>query len=372
MNRPEYAPVFEESESVIKERLVGQVGEEWRKEPGDFIHDAVVPAAPEVKNLQVNQDTILKNAFAQYAEGDFLDAKLAEVGLTRKRATPNKRNLTIVAKAGVSIPKNYVITQVVLDDGGNPLEYTADDLTLFDADGSKTVAVTCTTVGVIGNIPNGAEFLLSPTVPGVESITDTGTTIPGTDKETDQAAWERYYFKVTNPDTGGNVTDYKRWVDEIEGVGPVKIVPLWNGNGTVKVVLVDSTGSPASEELVAVVQEYLDPDSAGMGYGKAPAGAAVTVVPAVNLALNISATVVLDDDADPAVVKAAFSATVTAYLASLIFSGNPIAYVRIGAMLITTPGVVNYSDLLINDVATDVTPDTDEVATLGTVTLNNG
>jgi uncharacterized phage protein gp47/JayE len=39
---------------------------------------------------------------------------------------------------------------------------------------------------------------------------------------------------------------------EVAGVGGAKIFPLWNGAGTVKVVLVDADMEPASSEIVAV------------------------------------------------------------------------------------------------------------------------
>lgn len=59
--REDYAAVFEEDEAVIKARLLANPNlTEWRKEPGDFVFDTVVPAAPEVQLLQIGQDTILK------------------------------------------------------------------------------------------------------------------------------------------------------------------------------------------------------------------------------------------------------------------------------------------------------------------------
>src|SRR3990172_3482288 len=121
-----FVPVFEESEAVIRERMLARVSDEWRKEPGDFIHDAVAASPLEVKQLQINQDQILKNAFAQYAEGEYMDLALADAGLTRDQATKNQRTLTVVGEAGVRIPNGYTITTVVLDTGGNPLEYTTD------------------------------------------------------------------------------------------------------------------------------------------------------------------------------------------------------------------------------------------------------
>ena len=60
----------------------------------------------------------------------------------------------------------------------------------------------------------------------------------------------------------------------VEGVGAVKVFPLWNGRGTVKVVITGPDLTEAPEALVRKVQEYIDPEP-GMGKGKAPVGATV-------------------------------------------------------------------------------------------------
>lgn len=369
MARPTFKPLFEEKEGDIKTRVVGNIPDEWRKEPGDFIHDAVAATPLEIKQLQINQDYVLKNAFAQYAEGEYLDAKLAEIGLTRKKATFSKRLIQVTADAGVVVPRNYSLYVVVLDKDGNPLEFRTDGHTYFTETGNIEIAVTCTVEGPTGNVPNGSEFILQPPIPGIRGITDKGITIPGAAAENDQEAWDRYYYKVNNPDTGGNRHDYVRWTQEVTGVGKVKVLPLWAGNGTVKVVITDTEGEPGSPLLVEEVQEYLDPGASGLGDGKAPCGAQVTAVSAANLPVNIAANVTYNDNVDPAIARQRFSNEVRAYLKSIIFIDQAVAYVKIGALLINTEGVINYSDLTINGLGEDISPGPEEVATLGTVAI---
>ena len=72
---------------------------------------------------------------------------------------------------------------------------------------------------------------------------------------------------------GGNIADYKNKVELLPGVGAVKVFPVWNGGGTVKIVLVDSEWSVPSSELVEEVQEAIDPvGTQGTGVGLAPIG----------------------------------------------------------------------------------------------------
>lgn len=369
MARPQFTTEFEESENVIKDRMLDRISDEWRKQPGDFIYDSIAPTPLEIKQLQINQDQILKNAFAQYAEGSFLDAKLKEEGLTRKAATPNQRTIAVTASAGVQIPEGHTLTQVVLDDGGNPLEFTTDQLTIFEVAETKNIPITCTESGTIGNLTTGADFILQPTIPGIKTTVDQGSNILGTDTETDEEAWERYFFKVSSPDTGGNINDYIRWTDEVTGVGKIKVIPRWNGNGTVKVIITDIEGQPATVALVEEVQEYLDPSSQGLGEGKAPCGARVSIISATTLSIDIDANVIYESGVDQAVVKENFIKKVNEYFFDIIFTGQAVSYNKIGAYLVTTEGIANYSALTLNAGTTDIVVGSEKVAILGAVVV---
>lgn len=377
MARPTFTPVFEESESTIRDRMLSHESlEPWRKEPGDFMYDAVAPSPLEVKQLQANQDYVLKNGFAQYADDEWLDAKLAEVGLTRAAAIKATRVINVEADAGVVIPEGHTVSTVILDGQGNPVEFTVDAAVTFVVSGTLAVALTCKNAGILGNVPNGSQFIFIPPIPGVKTITDGGTVTLGADTESDASAWERYDFKVKNPDTGGNKNDYVRWAGEVAGVGRAKCIPLWNGNGTVKVLLVGTDFKPALQATVDEVQEYLDPmASQGLGAGKAPCGAVVTVTAATDLSIGISAAVTLYEGYLQADVKAAFEAAVDEYLKSIAFINDaggtplPVVIAKIGSLLIGTEGVSNYSGITLNGAANDVLIGTEEVATKGAVTF---
>jgi uncharacterized phage protein gp47/JayE len=355
MTRPIFASRFEEPEDDIKTRLKAAINEEWRAEEGDFMYDAAIACSAEIKQLEIKQDESLKAAFAQYAEGGDLDAKVAEQGLTRKAATPNKRGVFIEAQAGVTVPAGTVVSQIILDNNGTPLEYATDADVIFTDVTPVAVALTCRTAGTVGNVPNGTEFILSD-IPGITAITDGGTTTPGTDIETDESLYQRYWFKVTHPDTGGNKYDFERWTMEIPEVGKVKVFPRMYGEGTVGVVLVGTDYAPASQYVIDTVQEYLDPDGQGLGEGKAPANAKTTVTAAVPLNLNITANVIYDNISAKEVVDAAFLDALNAYLHGILFTNHPnVLLNRVSSLLISTSGVIDHHNLLINGAAADVT-----------------
>jgi uncharacterized phage protein gp47/JayE len=374
--RPAFIPVYEERETAISERMVSNLSDDWRKEKGDFMHDAIDANPIEIKQLEANQDDILKNSFALYAEGEYLDLRVGEVGVTRDLATANKRTLNIQADAGVVVPLGYTLLAVVLDSEGNTLEYVTDAATTYATATMKAIAVTCRTAGVVGNIATGSEFILSPAIPGIQLITDIGTVDAGEDTETDTALWAKYQDRITKPDTGGNKNDYVRWIKALKDangnliIGSARCIPRWNGNGTVKVVIVNSDMTPANAALVLVAQNYLDPLSAGLGEGKAPCGSAVTVTSAAEIAINVATTSISwDPTADIVGSTAAFKTAVGSYLRSLVFTGQQVILAKIAGLLITTAGVSNYTGLKLNGAILDISISIEQVATMGTVTL---
>ncbi len=116
--RPEFVPVFLQSATDIKEFLLSQIPDTWRKEVGDFPYDMIMPDVAQVMQLEIAQDRILQNAFPQFCEDEHMDEHMERVGLTRIEATANKRVLSIVADPGVRIPQGYTFTSESLTSFG--------------------------------------------------------------------------------------------------------------------------------------------------------------------------------------------------------------------------------------------------------------
>ncbi len=105
--------------------------------------------------------------------------------------------------------------------------------------------VECEVAGVLGNQSYG-NLLPIDYVQGLARAELAEILIPGAEAESDEALRARYLARVQTPSSGGNVSDYKNWALEVSGVGAVKVNPLWNGPGTVKVVLVDAEKKTAN------------------------------------------------------------------------------------------------------------------------------
>lgn len=384
-NRPTYVPRFIESADTITKRMVGNIPDTWHKEPGDFIYDAMKTNPAEIIQLEENQDNILRNAFPQYCDDEALDDHLEVHGLSRTDATHAIRILSVTADSGVVIPQGYTLTSVVLDGDGNPIQFAVRAETRFTDNATvRDVYIICHQVGTVGNIAPGSEFVLQPPIPGVRSIVDLGLSVAGADKENADEYWTRYLENIKNPDTGGNINDYKRWVlndfPAETGIVIQKVIinPRYNGNGTVQVVAIGGDYSVLSEDEVSALQTFLDPIGfQGLGYGKAPGGAWVDVSTGELLPIDITATIDYAPNTDTAAVADAFTEAVTEYIKSRVFEVDPntkqlypIGYNKIASLLGGIQGVDNFHDLTVNGGTTDITPQFFDIPTLGAVVLN--
>lgn len=156
--------------------------------------------------------------------------------------------------------------------------------------------------------------------------------------------------------------------------GDVIVISEWQGTGTgtLKLVIMDSNGSTANQDILDAVYDHImgtnDPSKR-----LAPPDTILTVVTATLKTINIAATVLLSPDVtiDPdthiASNQAIFEARVKAYFPEAKADGS-IRYTRIGSILSETEGVIDYSSLTINSGTANITIADDEYPSLGTVT----
>ena len=144
--------------------------------------------------------------------------------------------------------------------------------------GSVTVRIVCDSAGVKGNVEKGKINRFPVTIQGLVSVTNEISTTGGSDKESDVELRKRFTEYVSHPITSGNKWQYISWAKSVDGVGDAKCLPLWNGAGTVKVIIVDSEKQLAGSELINKVQSYIDE--------QCPIGADVTVTTATAVSIK--------------------------------------------------------------------------------------
>jgi uncharacterized phage protein gp47/JayE len=300
--------------------------------------------------------------------------------------------------------------------------------------GTGTIAIQAVVAGADGNVPVNSIVVIPVSIAGITSVTNPNALTGGYDAESKESIIERYLEDIRRPITSNNIYHYIKWAKEVVGVGDAKIKPLWNGDNTVKVVLINSDNECANTALVNAVQRYIDPfgyevtngtstgyvqiyndcsgsvdyvpqgttvysDKAlttilatadtnefyynsstkygwGCGLGEANIGAYVTVTSADAKNINISVEVDLKDGATLSEVEDAIEEKIGEYFKSTVFKDSYISYAKIGASILSADGVLDYDNLTVNSGTNNIplvdTNASVEIAVLNSLTVTEG
>lgn len=239
---------------------------------------------------------------------------------------------------------------------------------------TNSVGITAATPGSPGNVGSGTiSQVISASVSGAPSVSNPLPTSGGSDIESDDRYRLRILAEFGKAAGAGNVLDYVKWALEVPQVGFVTVQPLWNGPGTVRVIITDQSNHPNSASVVAGLQNTLDPVPQ-RGYGLAPIGALVTVVTPTLLTVVTAATVSfksgysLDGAAGTIPSRGAIQAAVQAYINTLP-PGQNVVLNAVIRQVMSVPGVLDVSAETLNGAAGNVTVGPLQVATAGAVNL---
>ena len=360
--------------------MLDYVPDDIDQREGSVIYDALAPTAMVLAQHSLASANIIKQTYIKTAQGQFLDYRAEEHGTGRYAATQTEVKAKFLDSDGNTI-NNVQIGDQFASIGETPIFYTVqkinDDLTgELTADDPGTAANS-----YIGQIlPVTSNDSLS-----WAEITE--IVAPARDEETDDHLRERLLRADDWIAYGGNITDYLAMLSKISEVGAGQVYPVWNGAGTVKLVIVDNNLMPASVELVKKVKNIIDPtDSESQGYGLAPIDHQVTVVAPTPLTVNISATVNIDGTHGVDIVKAKIKTAIEEYFKLLRQSWNSIdaktgrGYSqtiyrsKILSQIMMVDGVINASVPTLNgadqDIALEFDNQISQLPVLGEVVLN--
>ena len=280
-----------QDEEKIRERVYDRIPEGLDISVGSYEYDAIEPTNTEFAVAYFMLRNVILLAFPQYSFGEWLTLSAAAHGVYRKNATHASGKLLIKGSVGTAIPAGTKFSNTI--PAGSALSikyYTSQKYVVIKDDGQAEVEIVADEVGSIGNAQIDEINLNLSGIQNLISIGNPAGITNGADEEDDESLLSRFLDKVKNPTSGGNKNDYKQWAKEIPGVAEAEVIPLWNGPGTVQVIIIGEGGSPIPD-LVDRVKEHLDPsDHEGEGEGRAPIGAVVTVITTENYAIRIHIT----------------------------------------------------------------------------------
>ena len=216
----------DQTSQVIEKRMLDAVSSAVDKREGSIIHDATIPVSIELELMYAALDWFMKNTFGDTAERQFLIERALERGLV-----PYKATRAVVR--GIFTPGTLEIPI------GHRFSCNGINYAVTEKLKAGSYLLLCETAGVSGNKEAG---MLVPidNLPDLQSAKIEALTVPAIDDEDTEVFRQRYLKSFETQAYGGNIADYKEKVLSIAGVGGVKVYPVWNGGGTVKVVFCTS------------------------------------------------------------------------------------------------------------------------------------
>ncbi len=344
-------------ESLKASMLVQFASAGWDVSEGSSADLLVGPMAMELWKRYMQDLAIPSMLFIDKTSGEYIEKAAAIYGLTRKDGTKASCTITFTGIAGTLIPTGTAFLTA------DELEYRLDAATLLNDQGQGSGTLVATQVGVDYNIGANEITHLFVSIAGLTSFSNEVAT-GGTDVESDEALVERYYKRIRTPGTSSNVHDYELWGLSVTGIGYVRVDPLWDGAGTVRVLLAGSDGKAVASETVADVVSVIEDPVTGRAVG-----AEVTVQSAQELTVNVSATLNIDAGADLAVIQQAVESSLAEYLESTIFSADTVLYNRILALILIVPGVVDVRALTVNGGTSNLSVTNLQIPVLGAIGL---
>lgn len=349
-----------DSRDVIQSRLLGNIDDSYDKSEGSFFYDVEKPIAIELESAYVQIEGLPDKAMPDTATGKDLDRIVKSVGLMRKLTTKSTGKVIITGINGSKIIKGEFVASDSLK-----FQFLED---LKIENNSIYVSVECEKAGTIGNIPANSIKYFPKTLAGLQTVTNTNAFINGYNAETDEDLRSRYYTKVQTIVNSSNKNAFKNWALEVTGVGGAKVIPIWMGPGTVKVLIISSNKVGADETLINTVQNHIDPNKNGDGSGASPCGGGIcTIESAIERAINVSVniTTTLDNE----IAKNNIEKVIKEYLSKIAFleEQNYVSYAQIGSLILSVDGITDYSNLLVNSGTTKIDINNEEVAVLGGV-----
>lgn len=339
------------NERLILNRMKESIKNGIDSSEGTFTHDLLSPSANEIARLYNQMDYAISQAFLVNAEGEFLTNKAKEFGVQRKNAQKAVGTVTFYGQAGARITKNTIVSTI------NNLQYETIDEAVITGE-SVDLTVQAIEAGENYNIEPYSIKGLNTSIPGVIKVENKENFVGGRLIESDDELRKRTFTKINYPSASGNANHYKDWAYEVNGVGAAKVIPVWNGPGTVKVIILDANKKPANAALIKSVLDNIEVNR--------PIGATVTVATArtVNFTLNVSikqfGSALMED------IRTELTNKINTYLQKIAFEQEKVSYNKIVAILENMDSVADYQNVKINglSVGEDLSLESDQIPVL--------
>lgn len=307
----------------------------------------------------------IKMIFPMFA-GDYPDIMEyhAEMrGLERKSAEYAVGEIVVTGEAGASIPAGSVFSTIGINDQPS-IDFATTQDARVGAEGTVTIPVQAVIAGVSGNVAADTIVLNASSIDSITSVTNTAPTSGGIEIESVEALQERVVEsdKTVETSYGGTESDYRRWALEVNGTGQAVIVTPEDDTKPIQIILTNSEGQPASDELcTAVYNHIMRPDSPNERL--APVNDQIEVTRPSTIILVVEAILELTAGSTVDQAKEAFAAAMQAYILEAVESGE-IKYSKVNGILSNISAVSDHKNLTLNGDTVNIAITDEQIPTI--------
>jgi len=360
-----------ETFETILDRMMSRVGRRDKRE-GSIIWDSNASSAIELQLLYLALDDIMAESFGDSASREFLIRRARERNVIPFPATQ-------AIWRGIVTPLDANIAGRRFSMLNTNLTYVVEERIEDELGGWK---LRCEQAGDEGNHFFDSIVPLWAGAPRIQTAELKELLVPAQDEESTESLRQRYFDSFNEGSFGGNIRDYQVNVRAIDGIGAVKVTPIWQGGGTVLLTILDAQYNPASSVLVDKVQEIIDPTQDHMGLGLAPIGHVATVRTADTVTVDIAMQLTFSGGFEWGIVRERVIELLDTYMYELRqdwenqdittplgFFQNPLV-VRISQIsnrISNVQGVMDVHNITINGVAANLEIEKYSIPMLGAV-----
>lgn len=339
----------------IYQEMISCFGERTGLEPkeGTDLSARMYALAAQVYSLYIQADWVVRQAFPQTAEGEYLDYHAQLRSLERK--VPVAAQGTVRFSAGEVSESDREIPQGTVCMTAGLIRFETTKRVLLSA-GELTVEapVRAVEAGQAGNVAAGAIVSMAVAPIGISACTNPQPCVGGADGEDDEALRERVLDTFRRLPNGANAAFYEQGALSFDQVAAAVAIPRPRGIGSVDVVAATLAGVP-DEELLEQLQDYFEQ--------RREIAVDVQVRAPQTMSVDISVQVSAKGGWEGQQVREQVEQTLRSWFDGKLL-GQDILLAKLGSIIYGCEGVENYAIL---SPAEDLTVDEDVLPTLGTL-----
>ena len=339
----------------IYQEMRSGFGERTGLEPreGCDLSARLYAVAAQVYALYVQADWVVRQAFPQTAEGEYLDRHAQLRSLERKPAVAAEGIVRFTAGEAAGVPRNVPKGTVCMTAGLVRFETTQD----VELEAGKTAVdapVRALAPGKAGNVSAGAIVSMAVAPMGIARCTNPAPCTGGADSEEDGELRARVLETYKRLPNGANTAFYQQGALSFDQVAAAAVIPRPRGVGSVDVIPATLAGMP-SQLLLKEMKAYFDErrEIAVDLEVKAPRTAAV----------NVAVKVAPAEGRDRQEVLALVEKTIRGWFTGKLL-GQKILRARLGELIFHCEGVANYA---IAAPSADLDMEADQLPRLGSL-----